>query len=176
MIFWWWPKTVFLVGLQVITAVTLKRITFGSICTWLHGVTPQKTVLMYALFNDAVSNSGYKRQTIEWRRIINWKKEHVSAYVPLLYSIGARLKISAWLPAALTEIFEVLLRHYKQTLEHYHDCILLNSFQFIIHPTLYSNKKDWEELIAYFPWYDTDHIENDASNNSPIIVSVFVTR
>jgi hypothetical protein len=27
-------------------------------------------------------------------------------------------------------------------------------------------KKFWEELIAYFPRYDTGHIENDASNNS----------
>jgi hypothetical protein len=30
------------------------------------------------------------------------------------------------------------------------------------------NKKFWEELIAYFPWYDTNRIENDASNNSSI--------
>jgi hypothetical protein len=30
---------------------------------------------------------------------------------------------------------------------------------------LISDKKFWEELIAYFPWYDTGHIENDASNN-----------
>jgi hypothetical protein len=37
------------------------------------------------------------------------------------------------------------------------------------------NKKFWEELIACFPWYDTDPIENDASNNSYIIACVFVT-
>jgi hypothetical protein len=37
------------------------------------------------------------------------------------------------------------------------------------------NKKFWEELIAYFPSYDTGHIENDASNNSFIVASVFVT-
>jgi hypothetical protein len=37
------------------------------------------------------------------------------------------------------------------------------------------NKKFWEELIAYFPWYDTGHIENDASNNSSIVTCVFVT-
>jgi hypothetical protein len=37
------------------------------------------------------------------------------------------------------------------------------------------NKKFWEELIAYFPWYDTGHIENDASNNSSIVAGVFVT-
>jgi hypothetical protein len=37
------------------------------------------------------------------------------------------------------------------------------------------NKKFWEELIAYFPVYDTGHIENDASNNSSIIGCVFVT-
>jgi hypothetical protein len=24
------------------------------------------------------------------------------------------------------------------------------------------NKKFWEELAAYFPWYDMDSIENDA--------------
>jgi hypothetical protein len=37
------------------------------------------------------------------------------------------------------------------------------------------NKKVWEELIAYFPLYDTGHIENDMSNNSTIVVCVFVT-
>jgi hypothetical protein len=24
------------------------------------------------------------------------------------------------------------------------------------------NKKFWEDLIAYFPWYDADHTDNDA--------------
>jgi hypothetical protein len=38
-----------------------------------------------------------------------------------------------------------------------------------------TNKKFWEELIAYFPWCDTGHIENDASNNSSIVACVFVT-
>jgi hypothetical protein len=38
----------------------------------------------------------------------------------------------------------------------------------------YKNKKFWEELIADFPWYDTGHIENDASNNF-YIACVFVT-
>jgi hypothetical protein len=38
-----------------------------------------------------------------------------------------------------------------------------------------NNKKFWEELIAYFPLYDTGHIENDASNNSSIVACVFVT-
>jgi hypothetical protein len=37
------------------------------------------------------------------------------------------------------------------------------------------NKRFWEELTAYFPWYDTGHTENDASNNSSIIACVFVT-
>jgi hypothetical protein len=37
------------------------------------------------------------------------------------------------------------------------------------------NKKLWEELIAYFPWYHAGHIENDASNNSSIVACVFVT-
>jgi hypothetical protein len=37
------------------------------------------------------------------------------------------------------------------------------------------NKKFWEEPIAYFPWYDTDHIEIDTSNNSSILACVFVT-
>jgi hypothetical protein len=40
---------------------------------------------------------------------------------------------------------------------------------------LHNNNKFWEELIAYFPWYDTDHIENDASNNSFIVACVFLT-
>jgi hypothetical protein len=36
------------------------------------------------------------------------------------------------------------------------------------------NKEFWEQLIAYFPWYDTDCIENDASNNSSILACAFV--
>jgi hypothetical protein len=39
------------------------------------------------------------------------------------------------------------------------------------HPT---NNKFWEELIAYFPWQDTESIENDFSNNSSIVACVFV--
>jgi hypothetical protein len=31
------------------------------------------------------------------------------------------------------------------------------------------NKKFWEELIAYFPSYDTGHIENDASDNYSLL-------
>jgi hypothetical protein len=41
--------------------------------------------------------------------------------------------------------------------------------------SLFWNKKFWEELIAYFPWNVTGHIENDASNNSSIVACVFVT-
>jgi hypothetical protein len=37
------------------------------------------------------------------------------------------------------------------------------------------NEKFWEELIAYFPWYDTGHIENDASNDSSVVACAFVT-
>jgi hypothetical protein len=37
------------------------------------------------------------------------------------------------------------------------------------------NRKVWEELIAYFPWCDTGHIQNDAFNNSYIVPCVFVT-
>jgi hypothetical protein len=45
-----------------------------------------------------------------------------------------------------------------------------------VFPTnLYINKKFWELLIVYFPWYDTGHIENDESNNSSIVACVFVT-
>jgi hypothetical protein len=36
------------------------------------------------------------------------------------------------------------------------------------------NRKFWEELIACFILYDTDRIENDVSNNSSIVVCVFV--
>jgi hypothetical protein len=38
-----------------------------------------------------------------------------------------------------------------------------------------TNKKFWEELIAYFPSYDTGHIENDASKNVSIVAGAFVT-
>jgi hypothetical protein len=31
----------------------------------------------------------------------------------------------------------------------------------------------WEELLAYFLLYDTDRIDNDATNNSSIFASVF---
>jgi hypothetical protein len=40
-------------------------------------------------------------------------------------------------------------------------------------PTGIENKKLWKELIAYFTWYDTGRIENDATNNSSI-ACVFV--
>jgi hypothetical protein len=36
------------------------------------------------------------------------------------------------------------------------------------------NKKFWEELIAYFPWYDTDCIENGASNTASIVACIFI--
>jgi hypothetical protein len=38
------------------------------------------------------------------------------------------------------------------------------------------NKKFWEELIAYFPSYDMDLIENDACSNSSIVACVFNAR
>jgi hypothetical protein len=37
------------------------------------------------------------------------------------------------------------------------------------------NKKFWEELIGYFPCYDTGQIEHDSSNNYSITVCLFVT-
>jgi hypothetical protein len=39
----------------------------------------------------------------------------------------------------------------------------------------YINKKFCEELIAYFLWYDTGHIENEASKNLSIVLCVFIT-
>jgi hypothetical protein len=33
-------------------------------------------------------------------------------------------------------------------------------------------KKFGEELIAYFPWYETSNVENDASNNSSVVACV----
>jgi hypothetical protein len=36
------------------------------------------------------------------------------------------------------------------------------------------NKKFWEKLITYFPCYDTDRIENNASYNYSIVSCVFV--
>jgi hypothetical protein len=36
-------------------------------------------------------------------------------------------------------------------------------------------KKFWEELVAYFPSYDSGRIDNDVSNNSSIATCVFVT-
>jgi hypothetical protein len=34
------------------------------------------------------------------------------------------------------------------------------------------NWEFWEELIAYFSWYDTDHIENYASKKSSTVVCI----
>jgi hypothetical protein len=39
----------------------------------------------------------------------------------------------------------------------------------------YEYKTLWKELIAYFPGYNTGHIENNASKNSSIVACVFVT-
>jgi hypothetical protein len=36
----------------------------------------------------------------------------------------------------------------------------------------YLYKKSWEELVAYFPWQDTDRIENNESNNYFIIACI----
>jgi hypothetical protein len=41
---------------------------------------------------------------------------------------------------------------------------------------LWTNKKFWEELIAYIRWCDTDRIEEDASNNSFIVARVFIAN
>jgi hypothetical protein len=49
-------------------------------------------------------------------------------------------------------------------------------FQFNIPQNCLYNKKFWEELFAYFPWYDTGHIENDASNNSSIVSAYLLPR
>jgi hypothetical protein len=38
-----------------------------------------------------------------------------------------------------------------------------------------NNKMFWEELIPYFPWYSTGHVENDTSISSSIVACVFVT-
>jgi hypothetical protein len=48
-----------------------------------------------------------------------------------------------------------------------------NCFMFLI--KVKDNKKFWEELIACLPWYDTGHIENEASNNYSIVACVLVT-
>jgi hypothetical protein len=37
------------------------------------------------------------------------------------------------------------------------------------------NKKFWEELMTYVPWYNKSHTENDKYNNSFIVACVFVT-
>jgi hypothetical protein len=52
--------------------------------------------------------------------------------------------------------------------------LLLHAVLKLITINLY-NKKFCEELIAYFPWYDAGHVVNDASNNSAIVASAFVT-
>jgi hypothetical protein len=62
----------------------------------------------------------------------------------------------------------LFVRQHDQTLNN-----MKNSEEILYWPT--NNKKFCEELIAYFPWYDTGHIENDASNNSSIVARVFVT-
>jgi hypothetical protein len=59
-------------------------------------------------------------------------------------------------------------------------CLILSAFNQLFAKHSYEfvnadiNKKFWEELMAYFPWYNTDLIENDVSNNS-VVACVFVT-
>jgi hypothetical protein len=43
------------------------------------------------------------------------------------------------------------------------DVILSKELAFFYVFFNHSRNKFWEELIAYFPWYDTDRIENDVS-------------
>jgi hypothetical protein len=38
------------------------------------------------------------------------------------------------------------------------------------------NKKLWEEIIAYFLWYDTDRIENNRSSYSSVVGCLFAAR
>jgi hypothetical protein len=54
-------------------------------------------------------------------------------------------------------------------------CICHRMFYSLQFCDLPQNKKLWEELIACFPWYDTGHVENDASNSSYIVACIFVT-
>jgi hypothetical protein len=49
------------------------------------------------------------------------------------------------------------------------DGLLVFETHYILLSETLINEKFWEELIAYFPWYDTGHIKNDASNNSSIV-------
>jgi hypothetical protein len=39
---------------------------------------------------------------------------------------------------------------------------------------LYLNSNFWEELIAFFPWYDMEHTVKDAPNNSSFVSCIFV--
>jgi hypothetical protein len=63
----------------------------------------------------------------------------------------------------------------------YKNVYKVSAFQWSVHFSQFNqnirywNKKFWEELIAYFSWYDKGHIENDASNNSSNAACVFVT-
>jgi hypothetical protein len=66
-----------------------------------------------------------------------------------------------------TNIFRMVNVHIQGVTERWGQTLATSS--------IYKNKKFWEELIAYFPWYDTDHIENDAFNNSSIVAFVFFT-
>jgi hypothetical protein len=54
-------------------------------------------------------------------------------------------------------------------------CSSLSPSDQVSHPKIHHEQTFWGELIAYFPWYDTGRIENDASNNSSIVACVFVT-
>jgi hypothetical protein len=71
-------------------------------------------------------------------------------YVPSFIKIGSG--IQKWVSGGFTDT-QTAWRSHKYTLD----------------------KKFWEILIAYFPWYNTDRIENNGSNNSSIVACVFVT-
>jgi hypothetical protein len=62
----------------------------------------------------------------------------------------------------------ILILSYILMARHEHMPVFLDLYKL-------KNNKFWEELIAHFFWYDTGHIENDASKNSSIVTCVFVT-
>jgi hypothetical protein len=56
----------------------------------------------------------------------------------------------------------------------FHWKTLISQFNPYLLSTLHKNKRFWEELIAYFLWFDADRIEKDAPYNYSIVACIFV--
>jgi hypothetical protein len=109
-------------------------------------------------------NTGRLRAHFQYLRIISF-------FITALCSIIFRTMkpLICW-----TEVLKPFLTINSLNVSHIHPLTRLITIRNIDTIKKSNNKKVWEELIAYVLSYDTDHIENDVSNNCSIVACVFV--